>query len=76
MGQGMTADSPQSGGSARETAKYIEHMARELRSLAMGVRLEFIAYLLSMVEDECTATARKLGDRKPKSPAAPGATTV
>jgi hypothetical protein len=35
-------------------------MARELRTLAVGSDLGFLAYLLSMVEDDAAATARQL----------------
>jgi hypothetical protein len=54
------------GGEARDVARYIEHMAKELRSMAAGVDLGFLAYLLAMVEDEGASTARKLEDKKKK----------
>jgi len=50
---------------ARETARYIEQMARELRDLARGADLGFIAYLLGMAEDEAGATARRIGGESP-----------
>jgi len=37
---------------AAETAQYIGGMARELRSMAASADLGFLAYLLSMVEQE------------------------
>ena len=39
-------------GAASETAQYIEGMAKELRILAAREDLGFLAYLLSMVEQE------------------------
>jgi hypothetical protein len=47
--------------SAEETAKYISGMARELRELAVKSDLGFLAYLLSMVEQE----AEQTGGAKP-----------
>jgi hypothetical protein len=38
--------------SIAETARYIGGMARELRALALKSELGFLAYLLSMVEQE------------------------
>jgi hypothetical protein len=51
----------------RDVARYIEHMARELRTLAAGADLGFLAYLLAMVEDEGSNAARKSGGSKPPS---------
>ncbi|HET7717631.1 MAG TPA: hypothetical protein VFK86_18560 [Bauldia sp.] len=45
---------------ARETARYIEVLAKELRRLALAADLGFLAYLLAMVEDDAAATSRKL----------------
>jgi hypothetical protein len=41
------------------TAHYISLLAHELRSMADKANLGFLAYLLAMVEDEATASARK-----------------
>ena len=38
--------------SSTEAAQYIANMARELRILAVNSELGFVAYLLSMVEQE------------------------
>jgi hypothetical protein len=46
---------------ARETAEYIEGLARDLRRLAASADLGFLAYLLAMVEDDAGATVRRLG---------------
>ena len=46
---------------ARETAEYIEGLARDLRRLAADSNLGFLAYLLAMVEDDAAATVRRLG---------------
>ena len=48
--------------SAAETANYIGGLAKELRGLAAKADLGFLAYLLSMVEDDAVATARRLGE--------------
>jgi hypothetical protein len=45
---------------ARETAAYIEGLARDLRRLAGAADLGFLAYLLAMVEDDAAATVRRL----------------
>ena len=37
-------------GDAQATAQYIEAMARDLKGLATGASLGFLAYLLSMVD--------------------------
>ena len=47
---------------ARETAEYIEGLARDLRRLAAAADLGFLAYLLAMVEDDAGATARRLAN--------------
>ncbi|MBZ9936570.1 hypothetical protein LB518_09710 [Mesorhizobium sp. BR1-1-16] len=39
----------------RETARYIGRMSSELRAIAQRTDLPFLAYLLSMVEDESRA---------------------
>jgi hypothetical protein len=44
-------------GSKTEAARYIGGMARELRTMATKSDLGFIAYLLSMVEQEADAVA-------------------
>jgi hypothetical protein len=46
---------------ARETAEYIEGLARDLKRLAAAADLVFLAYLLAMVEDDAAATVRRLG---------------
>jgi hypothetical protein len=45
---------------ARETAQYIEGLAKDLRRLAAAADLGFLAYLLAMVEDDAAATVRRL----------------
>ena len=52
---------------ARETAEYIEGMARDLRRLAAAADLGFLAYLLAMVEDDAAATVRRLAKGEGKS---------
>jgi hypothetical protein len=44
---------------ARATAQYIAAMARDLRGLASGSGLPFIAYLLAMVEADASTVGRK-----------------
>ena len=44
-----------------DTALYIAGLAKELRELARQADLGFLAYLLSMVEEDATDTARRLG---------------
>jgi hypothetical protein len=46
----------------RETARYIEQLARELRDMAAAADIGFLAYLLGMVEGEAAATVRRLSD--------------
>jgi hypothetical protein len=51
-----------------ETARYIGGMARELRGIAAKAELGFLAYLLSMVEQEADTAANgkpSSGTRKP-----------
>lgn len=50
------------------TARYIETLAKELRTMAAEARLDFLAYLLAMVEKEADAVAQQAGD--PQMPAA------
>jgi hypothetical protein len=47
---------------ARETARYIEQFARELKGMAQKANMAFLAFLLTMVEDEAVATLRRIGD--------------
>jgi hypothetical protein len=47
---------------ARETAEYIEGLARDLRRLAAAADLGFLSYLIAMVEDEAGATVRRLAN--------------
>jgi hypothetical protein len=47
------------GGDPQAIARYIQRMARELRTLAAKSELGFLAYLLAMAEDEAAATARQ-----------------
>ena len=51
---------PESPRDARETAEYIEGLAKDLRRLAGAADLGFLAYLLAMVEDDAAATVRRL----------------
>ena len=44
--------------SAREAASYIEKLAGELRILALKSKFSFLAYLLSMAEEEAKAIAQ------------------
>jgi hypothetical protein len=46
-------------GDARATAQYIEAMAKDLKGLATGAGLSFLAYLLAMVEADAAATVRR-----------------
>jgi len=43
---------------AAATAEYIQGMAKELEALAVGADLGFLAYLLSMVEQEALRASR------------------
>jgi len=54
---------PQSSSTTRETADYVERLARELRAIAAQSDLEFLAYLFSMVEEDAAATGRRLTNR-------------
>jgi hypothetical protein len=44
-----------------DTALYIAGLAKELREMAKKADLGFLAYLLAMVEEDATDTARRLG---------------
>ncbi len=61
-GKHMT-DGPPTQRDARDTARYIQRMAKELRTMAVESNLGFLAYLLSMVEDDAAATARQPNDK-------------
>lgn len=56
---------PTPGNDGGETARYIEQLAKELRTMAAENKLDFIAFLLGMVEDEAGATAKRLAGPKP-----------
>ncbi|MBZ0228861.1 MAG: hypothetical protein K8F58_10490 [Bauldia sp.] len=45
-------------GDARDAARYIESMAKELKGLADKADLDFLAYLLAMVENEAASAGR------------------
>lgn len=62
VGRAVFMATEDSGGSeeAVETARYIGSMAKELRALAAKANLNFLAYLLAMVEDDAHALIRKL----------------
>lgn len=49
---------------ARAMAQYISAMARDLRGLAAGAGLPFIAYLLAMVEEDA---GRSAADKKKRN---------
>jgi hypothetical protein len=51
---------PAPGNDGGETARYIEQLAKELRTMAAEKNLDFIAFLLGMVEDEAGVTAKRL----------------
>ncbi len=46
----------------RETARYVEQVAREMRKMTAAADIGFLAFLLGMVEDEAAATVRRLGE--------------
>ena len=52
---------------AVQTARYIGNMAKELRMMAAKADLGFLAYLLSMVEDDAVATLRSLNEDRPEA---------
>jgi hypothetical protein len=54
---------PPSSPTSRETADYVERLAREVRVIAAQSDLEFLAYLFSMVEDHAAAAGRRLADK-------------
>lgn len=58
----MTIKGVESAPDPGESARYIESMARELRRLASGSGLGFLAFLLRMVEDDAAAEARRHDD--------------
>jgi hypothetical protein len=71
-GKRMTGGETEHVPNPREAARYIEQLARELKEMAQRTNLAFLAFLLSMVEDEAIATARRLGppsDAQRDSPA-------
>jgi hypothetical protein len=47
----------------RETADYVERLARELRTIAAQSDLEFLAYVFSMVEDDAATMGRRLAEK-------------
>lgn len=56
----MPVMKPTSGNDGGETARYIEQLAKELRTMAAESNLDFLAFLLGMVEDEAGVTAKRL----------------
>ncbi len=54
---------PPSSPTSRETAEYVGRLAGELRAIAAQSDLEFLAYLLSMVEEGAVATEQRLADK-------------
>ena len=62
MADGKGADAE-----AVETARYIGNMAKELRAMAVRADLDFLAYLLSMVEDDAVATLQRLDEGGPRA---------
>jgi len=48
---------------ARDTACYIERLAKELRAMAAESNLGFLAYLLSMVEEEAGTISRHRSEK-------------
>jgi hypothetical protein len=60
----MATVEPASSRDVRDTARYIEHLAKEMRRMTAEADLGFLAYLLAMVEDEAASTVRKLGERR------------
>jgi hypothetical protein len=48
----------------RDTACYIERLAKELRGMAAESNLGFLAYLLSMVEEEAGTAVRQRSDNE------------
>lgn len=64
---GMVVDGKGSEPEAVQTARYIGNMAKELRMMAAKADLGFLAYLLSMVEDDAVATLRSLNEDRPEA---------
>ncbi|MBN8997800.1 MAG: hypothetical protein J0H94_21535 [Rhizobiales bacterium] len=58
----MTTGQDELGPDARETTRYIQQFSKELRGLAQKANLVFLAFLLSMAEDEANATLRRMGE--------------
>jgi hypothetical protein len=48
--------------SSREYARYVEGFARAMKAAAAERKLDFLAYLLAMVENEAGDTARRLNE--------------
>lgn len=46
-----------------DRARYVERVAREMRVMALRSELGFLAYLLSMVEEEAATTVNRLSVR-------------
>jgi hypothetical protein len=63
MGEGMETNEPESPQSQRDTLNYVEHFAKDLRTIAVQSNLGFLAYLFSMVEDDAAASAKRLSDK-------------
>ncbi len=57
MGMALAESGPE--GTRAATAEYIQGMARELRTMAAKVDMGFLAYLLSMVEQEAQRAVRE-----------------
>jgi hypothetical protein len=53
---------PSSANDGGETARYIEQLAKELRIMAAEKNLDFLAFLIGMVEDEAGVTAKRLAE--------------
>jgi hypothetical protein len=59
---------PRVGQDPSDAARYIGQLAGNLRRIAAGAELDFLAYLLAMVEEEASAEAE--GRRVPPAQAA------
>jgi hypothetical protein len=68
----MTGGESENVRDSREAARYIEQLARELKEMALRTNLAFLAFLLSMVEDEAVSTARRMGSTKDSPEGAAG----